>query len=86
MDPKDALQAAQATGMTLPSPAYLVGIVLFSLVGFAAWRYGKAIERPAVRVLGVVLMLYPYVVGPAWAIWLVGSALCAAIWWVVRRG
>jgi hypothetical protein len=84
MDPKDAMAAAQGMGLALPSPAYIFGILLFSLVGFAAWRYGKVIARPAVRVLGVALMVYPYFVGPTWAIWLVGCGLCAATWWVAR--
>jgi hypothetical protein len=36
-------------------------------------------------VLGVALMLYPYAVGSTWLLYLVGCALCAAIWWI-RRG
>ena len=42
MNPAATLQAAQEAGLTLPSPAWIFGCVLFGLLGFAAWRYGKA--------------------------------------------
>ncbi|MEW5904294.1 MAG: hypothetical protein AB1722_08140 [Pseudomonadota bacterium] len=37
----DELQTMQSMGLTLPSPAYLFGMLLFSVIGFAAYRYGK---------------------------------------------
>ena len=81
MNPTDALHAAQDAGLTLPSPAWIFGCVLFSLVGFAAWRYGKAAQNPRIRWLGVALMFYGYVAGPTWLLWGIGIALCGAIWW-----
>lgn len=67
-------------GLTLPSPAYLFGAIVFGLVGFAAWRYGRAQERPRTLWLGVALMVYPYLVsGTAW-LWGIGIALSAAVW------
>ncbi len=81
MDPKDALQAAQDAGLTLPSPAWIFGCLLFSLLGFAAFRYGKVVGRPAIRWLGVALMVYSYFTGPTWLLYGVGIALCGAIWW-----
>lgn len=81
MNPTEALQAAREAGLTLPTPAYIFGVVLFSLAGMAAWRYGKVIEHPRIRWLGVALMFYPYVIGSTWLLYLVGFALCAAIWW-----
>ena len=87
MNPTDALKAAQEAGLTLPSPAYIFGSILFGLVGLGAWRYGKVIEHPRMRWMGVVLMFYPYLVGRTWLLYLVGCALCAAIWWDrPRRG
>ena len=35
---------------------YTVGMLLFSLVGFAAWRWGKATGRPRSKWLGVALI------------------------------
>jgi len=81
MDAADALDIARDAGLVLPSPAWIAGCVLFSLVGLAAWRYGKAVERPAIRWLGLALMLYSYFTAPTWLLYGVGLALCAAIWW-----
>ncbi|MBS0317439.1 MAG: hypothetical protein JSR49_09985, partial [Proteobacteria bacterium] len=54
--------ALGSLGLTLPSPAYLFGAILFGLIGIAAWRWGKKTQRPAAKWLGVVLMFYPYAV------------------------
>ena len=81
MDPTDALALAKDAGLTLPSPAWIFGCILFSLIGFAAWRYGKFVQRPRIRWLGVALMLYGYVTGPTWLLYGVGIALCVAVWW-----
>jgi hypothetical protein len=70
----------QSLGFTLPTPAYLFGVLLFSVVGFAAWRYGKKASAPAAKWLGVALMLYPYVIHGAWQLYLVGVALCVALY------
>lgn len=86
MNPTDSLHAAQEMGFSFPSPAYIFGALLFGLVGFAAWRYGKHIGHPRMRVIGVVLMVYPYFVGRTWLLYAVGVALCAAIWWDRENG
>ena len=76
----DPLTAAQTLGISLPSPAYIFASVLFGLLGFAAFRYGKKAERPLTRWLGLALMLYPYVVTETWMVYAVGAALCFGIW------
>jgi hypothetical protein len=81
MTPSETLEVAKQAGLTLPSTAWIVGCVLFSLIGFAAWRYGKAAKSPRIRWLGLALMLYGYVAGPTWLLYGAGVALCAAIWW-----
>lgn len=68
-----------ALGLSLPSPAYLFGMVVFGLVGWAAFRWGKKAARPRTRWLGVALMLYPYAVSRTWLLYAIGVALCAAI-------
>ena len=86
MDPADALALAKDAGLVLPSPAWIFGCILFSLVGMAAWYYGKHVKVPRIRWLGVALMLYSYVTGPTWLLYGVGLALCAAVWWNRPRG
>lgn len=87
MNPTDALHTAQAMGLTLPGPGYVVGAILFGLLGMAAWRYGKVIGHPRMRWLGVALMFYPYLIGSStWLLWAVGLALCGVIWWDRTRG
>lgn len=81
MDPSDPLKMARAMGLTLPSPAYLFGAIVFGIVGFVAWRYGRKAERARTRWLGLALMLYPYLVSQTWALYALGLALCAGIWW-----
>jgi len=71
--------------MTLPTPAWFFGCILFGLIGFAAWRYGKVMAQPRIRWLGAALMVYPYLTRPTWLLYGAGIALCAAIWWVRPR-
>ncbi len=65
-------------------PAYLLGMILFSLVSFVAWRWGKVLGRPRVRWLGAALMFYSYFIDSTWLVYLVGLAICGAIWWESR--
>ncbi len=74
------LDALQSLGLELPSPAYIIGVILFSLIGMVAWYVGRRKERPRTKWLGVALMFYPYVVWSTWMLYAVGVALCAGIW------
>ena len=71
-------------GLTLPSPAYLFGAIVFGVVGWAAWRWGRKAERPRAKWLGLVLMLYPYAVSRTWLLYAIGAGLCVAL--VLERG
>lgn len=82
--PMDLLTSAQALGLSLPSPAYLVGAVLFGLIGIWAYRFGKRTERQKTRWIGLALMLYPYAVSETWLLYLVGAALCGWVWFDCR--
>ena len=75
------LSDLQSLGFTLPSPAYLFGAIVFGLVGLVAWRYGKKIERPATKWLGVALMFYPYAISQTWLLYVVGLALCTGLFY-----
>jgi hypothetical protein len=75
------LAALQSLGIELPSPAYIFGAIVFGLIGFAAFRYGRKNERPATKWLGVALMIYPYAVSSTVLLYAVGIALCAGAWY-----
>lgn len=75
----DRLATLQLLGISLPSPAYIVGAVLFGLIGIAVYRYGKRVARPRSKWLGVALMLYPYATPQTWLLYVVGTALCVGV-------
>lgn len=74
------MDGLQSLGL-LPTPAYLAGLILFSIVGYVAYRYGKKTEQPTGKWIGVALMLYPYVTPETWQLYAVGGGLCAALYW-----
>jgi len=80
----DLETSLKSLGISLPSPAYIFGAVLFGLIGIAAYRYGKRTGRRRSKWLGVALMLYPYAIAQTWLLYVVGVALCAAV--LVDRG
>ena len=73
------------SGFEWPSPGYLLGMLLFSVIGYAAFRYGRKADRKPTLWIGVALMLFPYVVSRTWLLYAVGAALCAGIWLDHRR-
>jgi hypothetical protein len=77
---QEGLDTIGALGITLPSPAYIVGAILFGVLGLAAYYHGKRSGRTRSRWLGVALMLYPYVVWQTWLLYVVGVALCLGVW------
>ena len=76
----DELDTLNALGLELPSPAYLVGAVLFGLIGLLAYRHGKKQAQPSTRWLGLALMLYPYLISQTWQLYAVGAGLCGGIY------
>ncbi|SFN29004.1 hypothetical protein [Variovorax sp. OV329] len=75
----DSLQTLQSLGISLPSPAYIIGAVLFGLIGIAVYRHGKRAGRVRSKWLGVALMLYPYAIPQTWLLYVVGAALCVGV-------
>jgi len=76
----DTAAALQALGLELPSPAYLFGMILFGLIGLAAFRRGRLSGQRVTLWLGVALMLFPYAVSNTWLLYGVGAALCAGLY------
>ena len=66
----------------LPTPAYIFGAIVFGIIGFVAYRFGKKTQRSKTKWLGVVLMFYPYVTGnDTRLLYLVGLVLCVALYY-----
>ena len=64
---------------SLMSMGNILVVVIFSLVGLAAFRYGKKNGEARTMVLGAALMVYGYFVSNAMISLLVGSVLTALI-------
>ncbi|MBL7088178.1 MULTISPECIES: hypothetical protein [Acidovorax] len=82
----ETLSALQSLGLELPSPAYIVGAIVFGLIGMAVYWHGKRAQQRRTRWWGVALMFYPYVVSATWLLYAVGVALCLGLWWDAKRG
>lgn len=72
----DELKNLQSLGLALPSPAYILGAILFGIVGYVAFRRGRKTSTSALTWTGVALMVYPYAVAQTWLLWTIGVALC----------
>lgn len=78
------LNGLSALGLLLPSLAYLIGSIVFGIVGFIAYRKGKKTSNRHLFWLGVALSIYPYFVSSTWLMYLIGTALCGLAWHVNR--
>jgi hypothetical protein len=58
----------------------LVPGILFSLIGFVAFRYGRSLQLWKTLVIGLALMIFPYFFSSVWLLWGVGIALLGALW------
>ncbi|HMT81595.1 MAG TPA: hypothetical protein PKD66_14585 [Azonexus sp.] len=76
----DELNSLSGLGLAMPTPAYLIGAIVFGLIGFAAYRYGKRMSLAKVKWMGVALMFYPYAISGTAMLYIVGLALCLAIY------
>jgi hypothetical protein len=70
----------ESLGLVLPSPLYIVGAILFGIMGYVAFKRGRKTTAPALTWTGVALMLYPYAVSQTWLLWLVGAGLCGFLY------
>jgi hypothetical protein len=67
-------------GLALPSAANLFASVMFGIIGYAAFRYGRKVKSRNPVYIGLILMLYTFVVSQTWAIYAVGIVLCVALY------
>jgi hypothetical protein len=66
--------------LEFPSPANLLGSILFGIVGYAAYRYGKKAGSFNPMAIGVALMVYPYFISQTWMLYVIGLGLCGGLY------
>ncbi len=52
-----------------------MALIIFSVIGMAAFRAGKRDAEPKVLLLGIALMVYPYFISDTLWLWIVGVGL-----------
>ena len=65
----------------MPSASFLFGSFIFSLIGFAAFRYGKKTESMNTMFIGGAMIFYPYFISATWLLYAVGALFCAALYY-----
>jgi hypothetical protein len=75
----DEINALEAMGLVLPSPAYIFGAIVFGIMGIIAFRHGRKTRQSVVMWSGLALMLYPYAVSQTWLLWVIGFGLCTFV-------
>ena len=58
----------------------IIGGLIFGMVGFVAFIYGKKEKSTKPFVIGLILMIYPYFIANTMALYAVGIALIAALY------
>ena len=74
------IKALAAAGFSLPSPAFIFCALLLLLIGRAAFRYGAAYSREALKWIGAALMICPLAISQTWLLLLAGSVLCLCLY------
>ena len=62
------------------SGTLIMAWIIFGTIGFCAFNYGRKEKAYQPMILGIVLMLYPYFVHNTLFLYLVGTALTAALY------
>lgn len=64
----------------MPSPANLFALIVFSVTGFAVFNWARKQAAWRAAGIGVALMVYPYFIDRTWLLYVIGLALCAAVY------
>jgi hypothetical protein len=74
------LEQLESLGLVLPTPAYIIGAILFGIFGWVAFRRGRQRSNTVLTASGIGLMLYPYAVSGTWTLWLIGVVLLGLVY------
>ena len=67
-------------------PTWLFLSMIPAGIGFVLFVYGRKLQRWPHLTAGILLMAYPYFTSTPLALFGVGTAICVALWYVVRLG
>jgi hypothetical protein len=62
----------------------LVSSLAISSIGYVAFAYGKRQRRAPQLAIGLLLMIFPYFVDEALAMWAITGALLFALWFALK--
>jgi len=98
MDPSELAEAARqiqgkaGTGREAQDSLFmgmsmggLLANLLFSIIGFLYFRYGKSTGSVPTMVTGLALMLYPYIISNTLYMVLIGLGIMLAHWLFIRQ-
>ena len=54
--------------------------IIFGTIGMGAFGYGKKLDLWQPKVIGVALMIYPYLCSNQWLLWGIGVGLLVLLW------
>ncbi|HSD38010.1 MAG TPA: hypothetical protein VLC92_10925 [Rhodocyclaceae bacterium] len=63
----------------MPTPGALFASILFGLIGAVAFGFGKRNASWQPMLIGLALIVFPYGVSQTWLVYVLGGALCAAL-------
>jgi len=61
-------------------PYNILAGFIFGTLGWGAFSYGRSLDRWKPRVIGLALMVYPYLFTNAWLLWATGVGLLVTLW------
>jgi hypothetical protein len=64
----------------------LIASFVVSGLGFVLFEYGRRMKRVPQIAVGLILLIYPYFVGNAWAMLGIAVVLVALLWLALARG
>ena len=74
------LNSLQSMGLTIPSPPYLIGSIIFGILGYVSFMRGRKMGRSELTWAGVALTLYPIAVTDVWLLWVIGAFLTVLVY------
>ena len=80
-----SLSADLSSGLNSISAVNILGGIIFSTIGFAVFIYGKKQVNGKAMILGIILMVYPYLVKSTLAVYGLGILFCGLLYFLREK-